>query len=97
MTLSEELIEDDFDQKNARSFEWTADNKLRRFRITRNDGTVKEILFSDIVADRKLRKLVEKKITNLPRQIEGAISSSWKKDYELLLIEFKSLLEDSKK
>jgi len=50
-----------------------------------------------ILNDNKLRELIEKKIANLPKQIEGAISSSWKKDYELLQIEFKSLLEDSKK
>lgn len=47
--------------------------------------------------NQKLRELIEKKIRNLPGQIEYAISPSWKEDYELLLIEFKSLLEDSKK
>lgn len=92
MTLSEELIEDDFDQKNARSFEWTADNKLRRFRITRNDGTVKEILFSDIVADRKLRKLFEKRIKEAPENITFD-STYW---YDTIILA-KKLLRDSKK
>jgi len=51
----------------------------------------------NILINQKLRKLLEKKIASLPGQIEGAISPSWKTDYELLQIEFNSLLEDSKK
>lgn len=51
----------------------------------------------EILRNQKLRELIEKKIRNLPGQIECAISPSWKQDYELLLIEFKSLSEDSKK
>lgn len=93
MTLSEELIDDDFDQKNARSFEWTADNKLRRFRIIRNDGTVKEILFSDIVADRKLRKLFESYV----KEVEDMNDNDRGVCYTPTLFKLQQLLEDSKK
>jgi len=58
------ISEEDFDSKYAKTFEWTADNQLRRFRITRHDGTVKEILFAEILENQKIRDKIKEWIEN---------------------------------
>lgn len=52
---------------------------------------------NEIIQNQKLRGLIDKKIENLPTQIKNSPSLSWRADYELLLLEFQTLLGDSKK
>jgi len=52
------LTEEDFDCRYAKFFEWVADNQLRKFRIIRRDGTIKEILFSEMLENQKIVKRI---------------------------------------
>jgi len=81
------LTEDDFDSRYVKTWEWTADDKLRRFRIFKHDGTIKEILFSEILQNQKLRELIEKKIRKLAR---SDYTGKWYLD------EWRKILADSK-
>jgi len=56
-----------------------------------------EQLQQQILQDQKLRGVIEKNIKNLPTQIKNSPTLVWRADYELLLVEFQTLLEESKK
>ncbi len=91
-SIMEHLTEEDFDSKVGKTFEWIADNKLRRFRIIRHDGIIKEINFDKLTQALKLQDLMEKKIKGLENQAK--LHHNVGKWY---LNEWKSILEESKK
>jgi len=67
------LTEEDFDCRYAKFFEWVADNQLRKFRIIRRDGTIKEILFSEMLENQKIVERLRIFINNI--NIEDSITA----------------------